>query len=246
LQENGLLTSLPSSALSEVPARYNSPAGDWAGVSARVSVLVYNTSRLQPSELPTSIFDLASPKWKGKLALAPTETDFQPVVTSIAKARGNAAALAWLKAVKSNAAAHIEPDNETVTADVNSGQASLGLIDHYYWFRLAKEVGTSGVHSNISYFAPQDPGYVVDVSGAGVLRSSKHQSAAEQFVQFLDSAAGQQTIVGSDSFEYPLRPGLSAATGVKPFDELQPYPISIADLGDGSAAVKLEQEAQLL
>jgi hypothetical protein len=39
---------------------------------------------------------------------------------------------------------------------------------------------------------------------------------------------------------------MSAATGVKPFNQLQPYPISVADLGDGSAAVKLEQEAQLL
>ncbi|HEY3811081.1 MAG TPA: extracellular solute-binding protein, partial [Acidimicrobiales bacterium] len=188
----------------------------------------------------------AQPQWKGKLALAPTETDFQPVVTSVAQAEGAPAALAWLKAIKGNASAHIEPDNETVTADVNSGQAAIGLVDHYYWYRLAKEVGTGGVHSQIAYFAPHDPGYVVDVSGAGVLKSSKHQAAAQQFVAFLVSAQGQQVMAGSDSFEYPLHPGVAPPTGLRPFDELQPAPVTIAQLGDGSEALRLLQQAQLV
>jgi iron(III) transport system substrate-binding protein len=246
LEEKGMLAPLPATVLSEIPSRYNSPEGDWLGVSARVSVLVYNTSSLQPSELPTSVMDLADPQWKGKLAIAPTETDLRPIITSIAVAHGHAAALAWLKAVKSNASAHIEPDNETVTADVNSGQVAMGLVDHYYWFRLAKEIGQSSMHSKNAFFAPQDPGYVLNVSGAGVLRSSKHQAAAEEFVAFLASPEGQQTMVASDSFEYPLRPGQAAPPGLTPFAELEPCPLTIAELGDGSGAVKLEQQAEII
>jgi iron(III) transport system substrate-binding protein len=246
LQGKGLLVPAGASTLAAVPAKYSSPQGDWVAVSARISVLVYNTSRLNPSQLPTSILDLAKPQWKGKLALAPTETDFQPVVTSVAQAEGTSAALAWLKAVKGNASAHIEPSNETVTADVNSGQAAIGLVDHYYWYRMAKEVGASGVHSQIAYFAAQDPGYVVDVSGAAVLKSSKHQAAAQQFLAFLVSAAGQQVMVASDSFEYPLRPGVAAPVGLKPFAQLQPAPVTIEQLGDGSEALHLLQQAQLV
>jgi iron(III) transport system substrate-binding protein len=246
LEEKGLLAQLPQSVLSQVPAQYNSPQGDWAGVSARVSVLVYNTSHLQPSQLPTSVMQLAEPEWKGKLAIAPTETDLRPVITSIALAYGNAAALSWLKGVRSNASAHIEPDNETVTADVNSGQAEIGLVDHYYWYRLSKELGQASMHSKIAYFAPKDPGYVLDVSGAGVLLKSRHQAAAEQFVAFLDSAQGQATIASSDSYEYPLRPGQDPALGLTPFADLQPCPLSIAELGDSSQAVKLEQQAELI
>jgi iron(III) transport system substrate-binding protein len=190
--------------------------------------------------------DLADPQWKGKLALAPTETDLRPIITSIALAKGQAAALAWLKAVKSNASAHVDPDNETVTSDVNSGQAEIGLLDHYYWYRLAKEVGQSSMHSQIAYFAPHDPGYVLNVSGAGVLRSSHHQAAADQFVAFLASATGQQTIVSSDSYEYPLRPGQAPPAGLTPFDQLQPIPLTIAQLGDGATAVKLEQQAEII
>ena len=78
--------------------------GDWIGVSARVSALVYNTDKLTAAQLPTSILDLADPQWKGKLELAPAETDFWPIVSSVAKTYGDAKALAWLKGLKSNAA----------------------------------------------------------------------------------------------------------------------------------------------
>jgi iron(III) transport system substrate-binding protein len=249
LQEKGLLSPLPSDVLAAVPSQYSSPQGDWVGVTARVSVLVYNTTKLSASQVPTSVLDLANPSWKGKLAIAPTETDFQPIVTSIAQSHGTQAALAWLKAIKANGASHNEPDNETIVADVNSGQAEIGIINHYYWYRLQKELGgPSKMHSAIAYFAPREPGYIVDVSGAGVIKSSKHQAEAEQLVAFLVSAAGQQVIGGpsSDSFEYPLRPGVAASPELRPFSEMQPAPLSIADLGDGAESLQLLQQAQLL
>lgn len=246
LEGKNLLAPVDPATLAQVPAGYSSPQGDWVGVSARVSVLVYNTSRLKPAQLPTSVLDLADRRWNGKLALAPTETDFQPVVTSIAKAEGEKAALKWLKAVASNASAHIEPDNETLTSDVNNGQAALGLIDHYYWYRLAKEIGPHAVHSQLAYFAPHDPGYVIDVSGAAVLKTSRHPAAAQMLQAFLVSNGGQRLMVNSDSFEYPLRPGVAAPAGLPPFDELRPAPLTIADLGDGMDALDLIQQAQLV
>ncbi len=245
LDEHGLLARVNPSTLAATPTQYNSPDGNWVGISARVSVLVYNTSRLPASQMPTSVMDLANPMWKGKLALAPTETDFLPIITSIEKEKGTAAALDWLKAVKSNAAGHIYPDNETVTADINSGQAVLGVINHYYWYRLAAEIGRSKMHSGIVFFAPRDPGYIVNVSGAGVLKSSKHQADAQKLLAFLVSAQGQEVLASSDSFEYPLASGVTPAPGLEPLAQLQPAPLTIADLGDGSGALKLLQEAQL-
>ena len=70
LQERGLLARLDASTLADTPSRYNSPQGDWVGVSARVSVLVYNPSRISSSQLPTSVLQLADPKYRGKLAFA--------------------------------------------------------------------------------------------------------------------------------------------------------------------------------
>ena len=93
LQAKGLLAALPTATLASTPAKFNSPQGDWVGISARVSVLVYNPSLISASQLPTKISQLADPKYKGKLALAPAETDFQPIVTAYEHAYGNAATL---------------------------------------------------------------------------------------------------------------------------------------------------------
>jgi iron(III) transport system substrate-binding protein len=246
LQEHGLLARLDASTLAAIPLPYDSPAGKWIGVTARVSVIIYNTKLLQPSQLPTSVLQLAQPRWKGLLGLAAGETDFQPIVTAVARSRGTAAALAWLEALKSNAGAHLYPDNETITAEVNSGAAAIGVINQYYWYRLRAQLGPGAMHSAIAYFAPYDPGYIVDVSGAAVLASSKHQSDAQLLVAFLVSHQGQEIIASGDSFEYPLRPGVTTTAPETPFGALRPDPLSVADLGDGSGAVALLQKAQLL
>ncbi len=245
LQEKGVLAPVDPSTLSKVPARYSSPKGDWVGVSARVNVLVYNTDRLPASQVPTSIMDLANPKWKGKLALAQGETDFQPIVTSIVKAHGKQAALKWLEAIKANAGSNLYPDNESLINQVNKGQAEIAIINSYYWYRLQDQVGSAGMHSAISYLSPGDAGYVVDISGAGVLKSSKNQAAAQKFLAFLVSTKGQEIIAHDNSWEYPIGSGVTTAKDQKPFDSLQPAPLTIADLGDGATAIALLQQVQL-
>jgi iron(III) transport system substrate-binding protein len=246
LQQRGLLAKVDTSTLAKTPAKYSSSKGDWVGVSARVSVLIYNPSLIKKSQLPQHILQLANPKYKGKLAFAAGETDFQPIVTSVIQAYGKARALTWLNGIKANAGGHVYPDNETITYDVNRGLVAFGLINQYYWYRLRSQVGAPSMHSDIAYFAPHDPGYVIDVSGAGVLKSSKHQAAAQKFVAFIVSKQGQEIIAHSDSFEYPIASGVTTAQPEKPFQDLEPYPISTAELGTGSAAISLLREAQLL
>jgi len=246
LDSKGLLASVEPSTLAGVPSQYDSPQGDWVGVSARVSVLVYNTNMLKPDQLPTSITQLADPKWKGLLGIAPSETDFQPIVTSLDATEGASATVQWLEALKTNAGTHSYPDNETLVAQVNSGEVAIGVINNYYWYRERAEIGASNMHSAIAFFAPRDPGYVVDVSGAAVLKSSKHQANAQKFLAFLVSPQGQQIIADTDSFEYPLDTNIPAAGGQVPFASLQPNPITIAQLGDGATAIALLQQAQLI
>lgn len=246
LQSKGRLAPVRPSTLGEVSSRYNSPQGDWVGVSARVSVMDYSTRRLTPAQLPSSIMDLAGPQWKGKVGLAPGETDFQPIVTSIAAAHGQAAALRWLQAVKANAGSHVYPDNESLTDAINKATISIGVINHYYWYREKAVAGAAGLHSAIGFFAPGDPGYVLDVSGAAVIGSTKKTAAAQKFLAFLVSPAGQAIIAKSDSFEYPLGSGAVTAQPIPAFSTLHPNSLSVAQLGDGQEAITLLQEAQLL
>jgi iron(III) transport system substrate-binding protein len=246
LQGRGLLAPVDRTTLAKTPSRYNSPAGDWVGVSARVSVLIYNPSLIRASELPTSVLELASPRYAGKLAFAPAETDFQPIVTSVARTYGEARALAWLDGLKHNAGGHVYPDNEAIAAQVNRGAVAFGIVNQYYWYRMRDELGAGNVHSEIAYFAPHDPGYVLGVSGAAVLKSSGNQADSQRFLAFLVSREGQEIIAHSTSFEYPLASGVTTAAPEKPFDELEPNSITIPELGDGSTAIALLRKAGLI
>jgi iron(III) transport system substrate-binding protein len=251
LQSKGLLAKVDASTLAETPSKYNSPAGDWVGISARTSVLIYNPSLIAKSALPTSVLQLANPKYQGKLAFAAGETDFQPIVTSVLHSYGQAATLNWLKGMKANAddGGHIYPDNETIADEVNRGAAAFGLVNQYYWYRMRAEIGASNVRAQLAYFSPHDPGYVIDVSGAAILKSSKHQAADQKFLAYLVSKAGQEVIANpskSISFEYPIASGVTTMAPETPLSQLQPYPLSIAELGTGQTAISLLREAGLL
>lgn len=245
LDEQGLLAPVDARTFAAVPARYSAGDHHWIGVSARVSVLVYNTDRLRPADLPKSVLGLADPKWRGKLDIAPSETDFAPLVTSVAADIGDDGAVRWLRALKANAGAHVDPDNETLVANVNKGVTQLGVINHYYWYRLKDENGAAGTHSALARFAPGDDGYLLDVSGAGVLRSSQHPRAAQALVDFLVSKRGEQVLAGSDSWEYPIGSGVTNPQ-LPPLSQDKPKRFSLDQIGDGDKAVQLLQEAGML
>jgi len=249
LQAKGLLAKVNPATLARTPARFSSPQGEWVGVSARVSVLIYNPAVIKASQLPTKVSQLADPKYRGKLAIAPQEADFQPIVTSFLHAYGKPATLSWLQGIQANASGHVYSDNETVANQVNRGAVAFGIVNQYYWWRMQAEIGASSTHSKIAYFAPGDPGYIIDVSGAAVLKSSAHQAAAQKFLAFLVSRQGQGIIADpskSISYEYPIASGVTTQAPETPFSQLQPYPITIAELGDGSTAIALMREAGLL
>jgi iron(III) transport system substrate-binding protein len=239
-----LLAEVDSSTLDEVPSQYNSPTGHWVGVAARETVMVYNPDLVAADELPASILDLAKPEWKGKLAIAPSEPDFVPIVSAIEKLDGEAAAKEWLEGFAANAKHY--NDNEGIIAAVDGGQIAAGIINHYYWYEAVAEEGKDKVPSKLHYFGNEDPGALVNVSGAGALESSGEPELAQGFLAYLVSPEGQKAITESGDWEYPLNAAVPPPPGLKPFDSLEPPKVGPADLGDGSEPVELMEQVGLL
>jgi iron(III) transport system substrate-binding protein len=244
LAGKGLLAAVDPSTLGEVPSRYSSPGGHWVGVAARETVMVYNPELIAAGELPASILDLAKPEWKGKLAIAPSEPDFIPIVSAIEKLDGEAAARSWLEGFAANAKRY--NDNEGIIAAVGDGEVAAGVINHYYWYEAAAEEGKDKIASRLHYFGHEDPGALVNVSGAGALESSDDPALAQEFLAYLVSREGQAAMTASGDWEYPLNSAVPPPPGLKPFDSLEPPKVSPADLGDGAGPVELMQEVGLL
>ncbi len=245
LEKKGLLAAVDPKTLAEVPARYSSPAGDWVGVLARESVLIYDPKQIAADQLPKSLLDLADPAWAGKVGIAPTDADFLPLVTGVALAKGKDSALAWLKGLEHNAQTF--DDEEGVTAAVNRGAVAVGIVNNYYWDRLYQEEGKEATHAQLYHFADGDIGGLVNVSGAAVLKSAAHPKAAQAFLAYLVSEPAQTLVAQSHvTFEYPLRPGVAADPLLKPFDQLKPPALNVSTMGDDGEAAELLRQAGLL
>jgi iron(III) transport system substrate-binding protein len=242
LEAHKLLARLPAGTLGQVPARERSPAGDWVGVALRVSSLAYDPARVSASsQLPRSVRELGQPAWKGRIAVAPTDSDFPPVVGALIATYGKTATARWLAGLKRNA--QIYQDEEAVVAAVNRGDVAAGLVNQYYWYRLELELGHGGIHSKLYYFPGHDPGSVENIAGAAVLASSKRSRAAQRLVRFISSADGQRILAGSYDFEYPARPGIAQNPALPPLSRISLATLSPAALGTDQTAVQLIEQA---
>jgi iron(III) transport system substrate-binding protein len=243
LSQRHLLAKLPTSITGQIPASYDSPTGNWVGISVRVSALTYDPSLVPASRLPASILDLAKPEWKGKVAIAPTDSDFVPLVGAVIASYGQQAALNWLRGLKANSTQ--DADIESVVAAVNSGRDAVGVINQYYWYRLRTELGTGNTHSKVYYFPDRNIGGLENISGAAVLASSAHKTAAEKFVSFLVSAQAEKIIAAGDTYEYPVRPGVASNPALTPLSQVNPAILSVVSLGNDLPAAALLQQAGL-
>jgi iron(III) transport system substrate-binding protein len=243
LEQHGFLAKLDPSTLTQIPAKDDSPTGQWVGMALRVSSLVYDPALIRAAQLPKSVLDLAKPEWKGKIGIAPTDSDFPPLVGAVIAKDGEAAAATWLAGLKRNG--ELYQDDEAVVAAVNRGDVATGIINQYYWYRLRLEVGKSSIHSALHYFPNGDVGSITNISGAAVIATSKHQDTAQEFVKFLVSRAAQEIISTGDDFEYPARPGVAPNSQLPPLSAIAHATLSASVLGNDEEASKLLQKSGL-
>jgi iron(III) transport system substrate-binding protein len=219
VEKAGLFATLDQATLDQVPAQYRPPTGKWTGVAARSTVFVYNTSKLQPDQLPQSLLDLQKPEWKGRWGAPPTKADFQAIMAALLQLKGADETSKWLAAMKSGATLY--SDNIATLKAVNAGEVDGGVIYHYYWFRDQAKTKEMSANTALHYFKNEDPGAFVSLSGGGVLESSKKKDQAQQFIRFITGKAGQEVLENGDSFEYTVASGVPANPALPPLDSLQ-------------------------
>jgi len=219
VEKAGLFADLDPATLEQVPAQYRPATGKWTGVAARTTVFVYNKDRLTPEQLPKSMGDLQLPEWKGRWGAPPAKADFQAIVAAYLQLEGEPATEQWLAGMKRNAV--LFSDNIATMKGVNAGEVDGGIIYHYYWYRDQSKTKEGSANTALHYFKHEDPGAFVSISGGGVLKSSKKQEQAQQFIKFITSKAGQEVLEQGTSFEYPVASGVPANPALPPLDTLQ-------------------------
>lgn len=227
LSTEGLLAILPSSITEKVPAEFTSQDDTWVGVTGRARVIAYDSDALADNQVPDTVLDLTDPQWEGKVAFAPGNASFQAFVTALRVLEGEKVAEEWVAGMAANNPILVESNGDALDR-VNTGEAELALINHYYWYEREKELGTDGMRAALK-FLPGDPGGIVNVSGVGILKNSADNKNAQAFVEYLVEESAQAYFVAS-TFEYPLLPGVAAPTGLPSLESLANADLDLADL----------------
>jgi iron(III) transport system substrate-binding protein len=239
----GLFSPVDAETRAQVPAIFQPTTGDWVGVAARATVLVYNPKMLPAADLPASILDLSKPEWKGKVGAAAGGADFQAIVSAVLALNGPEATETWLKGLKTNG--KIYSGNGAVMKAVNDGEIAAGIIYHYYWYKDRAGSGANSGNTELYYFPNKDAGGFVSVSGVGALKSSDHPKEAQMLLAYMSGMAGQTILQKDTALEYTVNPEVAANPALKPLSELSIPAVDITKL-NGPEVIALMQKAGLL
>ena len=241
LGELGLLAKIDDATSNMVPKEYVGANGTWMGITARTRIVVYNPKKVDEKDLPTTVMDFANPEWEGRVGYVPTSGAFQEQAVAILKMHGREATEEWLTGLKAFGKTYT--NNMVALKAVEKGEVAAVLVNNYYWYALERERGK--LDTKLYYLADGDAGNLITISGAAVVKASKHPKEAQALLNWMASEEGQRVITQTTA-EYPLHKGMVSDRGLKPFDELRPPKISPADLGNAEEAIELEREVGLL
>jgi iron(III) transport system substrate-binding protein len=237
LSSEGLFEKLPAEVTEAVPAGFTSTDDHWVGITGRARVVAYDSERLDPDEVPDSVDAFTEPEWAGRFGIAPGNASFQAFVTAYRVLRGEEAADRWVAGIAANEP-QIFDNNVAILRAVNDGALETGLLNHYYWFRLAAENGADNMRAQLAFPAVGDPGSIVNVTGAGMLAQTDRSDEALQLIEFLVSEEAQAYFV-DEVHEYPLVAGVAAPDGLPALDSLVNPDLDLADLASLSETQEL-------
>lgn len=242
LQKAGRTVQLPTSLLNQVDSDYRSPEGQWVGITGRVRTVDYNTNLVKAEELPSSIFGFTDPKWKGRIAWAPTNGSFQAFVTGLRVAEGEERAREWLEGIQANDP-QVFPNNTSIVQALTRGEVGAGFVNHYYLEAIKQDNPNVPVEHHFT----EDIGSLVNVAGVAILNTANHPNIAQRFVEFMLNE-NAQNYFASQTFEYPLAAGVEPKGNLKSLTQLQTQAkkIDLSNLNDLDNTLKLLQQVAVI
>lgn len=247
-KEAQLLKPINSETLNSIiPANYRDSENQWFALSLRARPILFNKSRAKASDL-SSYEALANKKYKGRICIRSSSNIYnQSLVASMIAANGEEKTLTWAKGfVKNFAKPPKGGDRDQIKASAN-GMCDFAIANTYYLGGMlaGNDVQQKTAAGKVSVFWPNqgDRGAHVNISGAGVLKTSKNPKAATLLLEFLVSKEAQRFYADSN-FEYPVRTDVAPSTLLASFGEFKADSINLDQLGKlNSTAVKLMDKA---
>jgi len=243
-EDKGLLQPVKSETLeAQVPEHLRDPEGHWYGLTIRARVIVYAKDRVKPGQLST-YEALAEPPWKGKVLVRSAQNIYnQSLMASMIIAHGGDGAQAWAEGLVRNFARTPKGNDRDQVKAIAGGVGDVAIVNTYYIGKLlgSDDEAERSAGSAVEIFFPnqKDRGAHINISGAGVTRSSKNVANAVALLEFLTGPDAQQALAKANS-EYPVNPQVEEPPLLKSWGAFKADTIHLSLLGKhNSEAVKI-------
>lgn len=202
----GVFQPAQSKALeARVPANLRTP--NWLAFSTRARVIVYNTKAVNPEWVQT-YEDLANPRLKSQICV---RSGSHPYNLSLGAALlthdGEAKTEAWAKGLVANFARAPKGGDTDQLRAVAAGECGVAIANSYYVARMMRSTKPEDVKDmaalTVVWPNQKSWGTHVNVSGAGVVKTSPNKANAVKFLEYLASDSAQAYFADGNN-EWPV------------------------------------------
>jgi iron(III) transport system substrate-binding protein len=216
LSKQGVLADYRGSAFANVPESGRFPG--WLADRLNIMLPAWNTKLIKPGQEPRSWEDLADPRFKGKLTLELTDSDWYENVTKSWLRHGKTQAQVddlWRRIV---ANANVAKGHTVMAELLGAGQTAVDAMNYSYITQNTADKGApvafrsaDGIAHTIGFARPQ---------GVSMMKGAKHPAAAWLFNDWMLNE-GQKLLVSLGLTPSLKVPGDNSLQGVT----LEPYDV---------------------
>lgn len=238
-KDDGLFQAVSSDLLDEqIPENFQDTDQMWYGLTKRARVVVYNKETVTPEELST-YEALTEDKWKGRVLIRGSENVYnQSLLASFIEIDGEEKAKEWAAGMVANFARDPEGGDRDQAKAIAAGIGDIAIMNTYYLGQMlnSEDPEEVKVAEGLGIFFPnQDTtGTHVNVSGAGVVKSSKNKENAIKLLEFLSAPEAQGTFAEAN-YEYPVNESVEATELLKSWGEFKEQDIPLSALGTNNS-----------
>ena len=239
--ERDILAKIDSEILNEnIPAHLRDTKNEWFGLSKRARTIVFSSDQFKDNDFST-YEDLADPKWKGKLCLRTSKKVYnRSLIASMIDVYGFDKSKEVVSGWVSNLATEVFSNDTNALKAVSSGQCGVTIVNTYYLARLLDDPEYNNL--NLFWANQSDRGVHVNISGAGVVETSKNKKNAVLLLEYLSSNKAQDFYASANK-EYPVLIGAKIDESIENWGSFSEHTINVSKLGSmQKEAVFLAQE----
>jgi iron(III) transport system substrate-binding protein len=213
LAEKGCLEAYASPQAAGIPAEFRDVSNRWSGFACRARVLIYNTDKVKPEELPRTLEDLCAPRWKDRFVLAkPLFGTTRSHLVALALVLGEEKAFNLFRRWRENGAVVAE-SNSDVRNRVAEGMFDIGLTDTDDVFAAMDR------KKPVNYVVPDQTaecrGAFLIPNTVAMLKNGPHPAEARIFIDYLLRPETELWLAEQDARQIPVRPKVGEKGQIK-------------------------------